>query len=59
MMIGMDNKIAYISGFVFTTVMTMTIYDILMAGVVGLVGGFFGILGKDIYYWVKKKLNGF
>jgi hypothetical protein len=54
----MDNKIAYISGFIFTTAMTMTIYDILMAAVVGLVGGFFGILGKDIYYWIKKKLNG-
>lgn len=54
----MDNKIAYISGFVFTTAMSMSLYDIFMAGVIGLVGGFFGILGKDIYYWMKKKLNG-
>ena len=54
-MITMENKVAYIGGFFLTTIYTMTLYDIFMAAIVGLIGGFFGILGKDLYHWVKNK----
>ena len=54
-MLTMENKVAYTGGFLLTTVYTMTIYDLLMAAAVGLIGGFFGILGKDLYYWIKNK----
>jgi len=54
-MLTMENKLAYTGGFLLTTVYTMTIYDLIMAAAVGLIGGFFGILGKDLYYWIKNK----
>jgi hypothetical protein len=27
------------------------------AALVGLVGGFFGLLGKEIFYFIKSKIN--
>lgn len=53
----MDNKISFISGFVFTALSTVTIMGAAQAAMVGLVGGFFGLLGKELYYLVKKKIN--
>ena len=44
-----DNKVAFISGFSFTTIYTMTIYEIIMALLLGIVGGFGGMVGKYIY----------
>ena len=52
----MENKVSFIGGFFLTTMYSMTLYDMAMAGIIGLIGGFFGILGKDVYFWVKKKL---
>jgi ABC-type microcin C transport system permease subunit YejE len=54
---GLDNKISFISGFVFTALSTVTIMGVAQAAVVGLVGGFFGLLGKELYYFIKKKIN--
>jgi len=54
----MDNKLAYISGWLLTTIISMGIYDIVMTALVGLIGGFFGILGKELYYYIKKKIYG-
>lgn len=48
-----DNKVAFISGFSFTTIYTMTIYEILMALLLGIVGGFGGMVGKYIYNRIK------
>jgi H+/Cl- antiporter ClcA len=48
-----DDKIAYVSGFVMTTVMTVNWNDIFMTAVLGLIGGFFGILGKHLYFSIK------
>ena len=28
------------------------------AALVGLVGGFFGLLGKELFYYLKNKING-
>jgi hypothetical protein len=53
----MDNKISFISGFVFTALSTVTIMGVAQAALVGLVGGFFGLLGKELYYYLKRKIN--
>ena len=57
-MTGIDNKISFISGFTFTALSTVTIMGVAQAAVVGLVGGFFGLLGKELFYFVKNKING-
>ena len=53
----MDNKISFISGFVFTALSTVSIMGVAQAALVGLVGGFFGLLGKELYYFIKRKIN--
>ena len=53
----MDNKISFISGFLFTALSTVTIMGVAQAAIVGLVGGFFGLLGKELYYFIKRKIN--
>lgn len=53
----LDNKISFISGFVFTTLSTVSLMGVAQAAMVGLVGGFFGLLGKELYYFIKKKIN--
>ena len=27
------------------------------AAIIGLVGGFFGLAGKDLYYWIKDEIK--
>jgi ABC-type microcin C transport system permease subunit YejE len=54
---GIDNKISFISGFTFTALSTVTIMGVAQAALVGLVGGFFGLLGKELYYYLKRKIN--
>ena len=54
---GLDNKISFISGFMFTALSTVSLMGIAQAAMVGLVGGFFGLLGKELYYAIKKKIN--
>ena len=54
----LDNKISFISGFVFTTLSTVTIMGVAQAALVGLVGGFFGLLGKELFYYLKNKIDG-
>ena len=54
---GLDNKISFISGFVFTALSTVTIMGVAQAAIIGLVGGFFGLLGKELFYFVKTKIK--
>ncbi len=54
---GLDNKISFISGFTFTALSTVSLMGVAQAAMVGLVGGFFGLLGKELYYLVKNKIN--
>ena len=54
----MDNKISFISGFMFTTLSTISLMGVAQAAMIGLVGGFFGLLGKELFYFLKNKING-
>jgi ABC-type microcin C transport system permease subunit YejE len=54
----MDNKISFISGFMFTALSTITLMGVAQAAMIGLVGGFFGLLGKELFYYLKRKING-
>lgn len=54
----MDNKISFISGFMFTALSTITLMGVVQAAMIGLVGGFFGLLGKELFYYLKSKING-
>ena len=49
-----DNLLAYVGGFVFTAIMTISFNDILMTATLGLIGGFFGLAGKELFYQLKK-----
>ena len=53
----LDNKISFISGFVFTALSTVSLMGVAQAAMIGLVGGFFGLLGKELYYFVKTKIK--
>ena len=53
----LDNKISFVSGFTFTAISTVNIMGIAQAALVGLVGGFFGLLGKELYYYIKSRLK--
>ena len=55
---GLDNKISFISGFTFTALSTITLMGVAQAAMIGLVGGFFGLLGKELFYYLKGKING-
>jgi len=54
---NVDNKISFITGYLFTAITTVSIVGILQAALVGFIGGFFGLLGKEIFYIVKKYIN--
>lgn len=58
-MIGIDNKISFISGFALTSLWTMPLYELSMALLLGLVGGIGGVVGKWLIYktgWFKKNV---
>ena len=53
----MDNKISFLGGFLFTTLSTMTTASVVRTAILGLVGGFFGILGKECYFYVRNEIR--
>jgi hypothetical protein len=53
----LDNKISFIGGFILTAASTITIATVIQTAIIGLVGGFFGLLGKEIYYAIKNKIK--
>lgn len=52
----MDNKISFIAGWALTTATTITVMGLFRAAILGLVGGVFGLFGKELYYYIKKEL---
>ena len=53
----MDNKVSFIAGWALTTATSINIMGIFQAALVGLVGGFFGLFGKEVYYYVKGEVK--
>lgn len=49
----MDNKISFLAGYILTAATTITAAGILNAIVLGLLGGFFGIIGKEAYLYIR------
>lgn len=50
-----DHKVSFIAGWTLTTVTSINLMGIFQAALVGLVGGFFGLFGKEVYYYVKEE----
>ena len=53
----LDTKISFLSGTTFTLIMTAPLYELWFALLLGLVGGFGGVLGKHIFYKAKEFYN--
>lgn len=49
----MDNKISFVAGWFLTAASTVTAAGVLNAIILGLLGGFFGLLGKEGYYHTR------
>jgi uncharacterized membrane protein YeaQ/YmgE (transglycosylase-associated protein family) len=49
----MDNKISFLAGYILTAATTISAAGFLNAIILGLLGGFFGLLGKEAYYYVR------
>lgn len=54
---SMDNKVSFIAGWTLTTVTSINLMGLFQAALVGLIGGFFGLFGKEAYYYVKGELK--
>jgi hypothetical protein len=54
----MDAKLSFFTGWLFTTVSTITLMGFFQAALIGLIGGFFGLLGKECFYYVKDQHKG-
>lgn len=53
-----DDKISFVTGFIFTTMSTISAMGLVQAAAIGLIGGFFGLLGKELYHIIKNKVQG-
>ena len=51
----MDAKVSFIGGWLFTTASTISVMGFFQAAFIGLIGGFFGLLGKECFYYVKNE----
>jgi len=49
----MDTKISFFSGSTFTLLMTAPMMDLWATLLIGLVGGFGGVLGKHLFYKLR------
>jgi hypothetical protein len=52
-----DNKISFFAGYIFTAVSSVSLLGFVNAAIIGLIGGFFGLLGKEVYYYVKGEIK--
>jgi hypothetical protein len=53
----MDTKLSFFAGWLFATASTINIMGFFQAALVGLVGGFFGLLGKELYFLAKSQIK--
>lgn len=54
---NLDSKISFVAGYIFTAVSSISILGLVQAALIGLIGGFFGLLGKELYYSLKNKIK--
>jgi len=54
---SLDNKISFFGGYIFTTVSSVSLLGFVNAAIIGLIGGFFGLLGKEVYYYIKGEIK--
>lgn len=54
---SIDNKISFFAGYIFTAASSVSLLGFVNAAIIGLVGGFFGLLGKECYYYVKNEVK--
>ena len=59
----LDNKISFVSGAAVSTVTALNQYQpvnidaVLNVAILGVVGGFFGLAGKQLFYYIKKRFE--
>lgn len=53
----MDNKISFLAGYILTAASTISAAGFLNAIILGLLGGFFGLLGKEAYFYTKREVK--
>jgi len=53
----MDNKISFLAGYILTAASAITAAGFLNAIILGLLGGFFGLLGKEAYYYIRDEVK--
>ena len=56
-MTTLDNKISFLGGYILTAATTISMMGLLQAAAVGLIGGFFGLIGKEVFYYLKKQIR--
>jgi hypothetical protein len=54
---NLDSKISFVAGYVFTAVSSISILGLVQAALIGLIGGFFGLLGKELYYALRDRIK--
>ena len=54
---NLDDKISFFSGSILTFTMAAPLYEMAMALVLGVVGGFAGMMGKQLFYFIKDKFS--
>ena len=52
-----DTKISFFAGYIFTAASSISLLGFVNAAIIGLVGGFFGLLGKEAYYYIKNEIK--
>ena len=52
-----DSKISFFAGYIFTAASSVSLLGFLNAAIIGLIGGFFGLLGKEVYYYLKGEIK--
>lgn len=53
----LDSKISFFAGYLFTAVSSISLLGLVQAALLGLVGGFFGLLGKELFYILRGKIK--
>ena len=54
---SIDNKISFFAGYIFTAASSVSLLGFVNAAIIGLIGGFFGLLGKEVYYYIKGEIK--